>query len=119
MKLCIPTMDSGGLEDAVSDHFGRAPTFTIVDTDTGEVLVVKNRSEHMGGLGKPPEHVAKTGAKVMICSGLGPRAIDMLVGFGIEVFVGASGTAREALEMWKEGKLTPANYDVACKEHYH
>ena len=119
MKLCIPTMQHGGLDDSVSDHFGRAPTFTIVDTETDEVLVIKNRSEHMGGLGKPPEHVAKTGAKVMLCSGLGPRAIDMLAGFGIEVFVGATGTVREAMQLWKDGKLTPANYDVACKEHYH
>jgi predicted Fe-Mo cluster-binding NifX family protein len=119
MKLCIPTMGGGGLDDAVSDHFGRAPTFTVVDTETNEVLVIKNRSEHMGGLGKPPEHVAKTGAKVLLCSGLGPRAIDMLVGFGIEVFVGATGTAKDAIGMWKEGKLTPANHDVACKEHNH
>jgi predicted Fe-Mo cluster-binding NifX family protein len=119
MKLCIPTMDSGGLDDLVCDHFGRAPTFTVVDTETNEVQVVKNRSEHMGGLGKPPEHIAKTGAKILICSGLGPRAIDMLVGFGVEVYVGAAGTAKEAIEAWKEGKLTVASYDVACKEHAH
>lgn len=119
MKLCIPTMDNGGLDDPVCDHFGRAPTFTVVDTDTNEVRVVKNRSEHMGGLGKPPEHIAKTGAKVLICSSLGPRAIDMLVGFGVEVYVGATGTAKDAVDAWKEGKLTPASYDVACKGHSH
>ncbi|HUV61455.1 MAG TPA: NifB/NifX family molybdenum-iron cluster-binding protein [Thermoplasmata archaeon] len=119
MKLCIPTMDNGGLDDVVCDHFGRAPTFTVVDTETNEVQVVKNRSEHMGGLGKPPEHIAKTGAKVLICSGLGPMAIDMLVGFGVEVYVGAAGTAKEAIEAWKEGKLTAASHDVACKGHAH
>jgi predicted Fe-Mo cluster-binding NifX family protein len=119
MKLCIPTTDSGGLDDTVCDHFGRAPTFTVVDTETDEVLVVKNRSEHMGGLGKPPEHIAKTGAEVLICSGLGPRAIDMLVEFNIKVFVGATGTVKDAIDMWKDGKLTSATYDVACKEHQH
>lgn len=118
MKLCIPT-DSGGLDDTVSGHFGRAPTFTVIDTETNEVLVVKNRSEHMGGLGKPPEHIAKTGAEVLICAGLGARAIDMLAGFGIEIFVGATGTVRDAVDMWKEGKLTPATLDVACKEGHH
>lgn len=119
MKLCIPTMEQGGLDDEVSVHFGRAPTFTVVDTDSKEVVVMRNRSEHMGGLGKPPEHIAKTGAKVMICSGLGPRAIDMLNSFGIEVFIGAAGTAREALKMWEEGKLPPATHEAACKDHYH
>jgi len=118
MKLCIPT-NSGGLDDTVNDHFGRAPTFTVVDTETNEVLVVKNRSEHMGGLGKPPEHIAKTGAGVLICSGLGGRAIDMFAQFDIEIFVGATGTVRNAIDMWKEGKLTSASHDVACKGHQH
>lgn len=112
-------MDQGGLDDQVSVHFGRAPTFTVVDMDSGKILVVKNRSEHMGGLGKPPEHVAKTGAKVLICSGLGPRAIDTLNSLGVEVLIGASGTAREALRMWKDGRLQPATHEAACKDHYH
>ena len=119
MKICIPTMESGGLDDMVCDHFGRAPTFTVVDTESDEVQVVKNRSEHMGGLGKPPEHIAKTSAKILVCSGLGPRAIDMLTGFGVEVYVGATGTARDAIDAWRERKLTPASHDVACKKHYH
>jgi predicted Fe-Mo cluster-binding NifX family protein len=119
MKLCIPSMENGGLDDLVSDHFGRAPTFTVVDTESGEIMVVRNRSEHMGGLGKPPEHIAKTGAKVMLCSGLGPRAIDMLQSFGIQVFIGASGTVKDTVQMWKDGKLQPATHDAACKEHHH
>ena len=118
MKLCIPT-NSGGLDDTVNDHFGRAPTYTVIDTETNEVLVVKNRSEHMGGLGKPPEHIMKTGAGVLICSGLGGRAIDMFAQFDIEIFVGATGTVRNAIDMWKEGKLTCASHDVACKGPQH
>lgn len=119
MRLCIPTMEKGGLDDVVCDHFGRAPTYTIVDSESDEVQVVKNRSEHMGGLGKPPEHIAKTGAKVLICMGLGPKAIDMLCSFGVEVYVGASGSVRDAVQMWKDGKLQQATYDTACKGHSH
>jgi predicted Fe-Mo cluster-binding NifX family protein len=119
MKLCIPTMEKGGYDDLVCEHFGRAPTFTVVDLESNDVQVVKNRSEHMGGLGKPPEHIAKTGANILICSGLGPRAIDMLQSFGIQVFVGATGTAKDAVQMWRDGKLQAASHDVACKEHQH
>lgn len=119
MKICVPTMEKGGVDDLVCEHFGRAPTFTVIDTDTDQAQVVANRSEHMGGLGKPPEHIAKTGAKVLICSGLGPKAIDMLQAFDIQVFVGASGTAKDAVQMWRDGKLLAASHDVACKEHHH
>jgi predicted Fe-Mo cluster-binding NifX family protein len=119
MRICLPTNNSGGLGDHLCEHFGRAPTFTVVDTESDEVTVHQNRSEHMGGTGKPPEQIAKTGAKVLICSGLGPKAIDMLVSFGVEVYVGAYGTVGEAIQQWKEGKLSLADAQNACKEHHH
>ncbi len=112
-------MDEGGYDDLVSQHLGRAPTFTVIDLDDNQVQVVKNTSDHMGGVGKPPELVAKTGAKVVICSGVGAKAVDMLQSYGIQVFIDAKGTAREAVEMWREGKLRVASHDIACREHHH
>jgi predicted Fe-Mo cluster-binding NifX family protein len=73
----------------------------------------------MGGSGKPPEQIAKTGAHVLVCSGLGPRAISMFESYGIEVYVGAMGSVRDAVEMWRSGKLQKASDDNACKEHRH
>jgi predicted Fe-Mo cluster-binding NifX family protein len=119
MKICIPTNNDGGLEDSVCEHFGRAPTYTVVDTDTGHVRVIRNSSEHMGGAGKPPEQIAATGADVLVCSGLGPRAIDMLCSYGIAVYIGATGTVKQAVESYKRGSLTPASKEAACKEHRH
>jgi predicted Fe-Mo cluster-binding NifX family protein len=88
-----------------------------VDTETNEVSVFPNTSEHMGGIGLPPELIAKKGVHVMLCSGLGPRAIQMFEQFGIEVFVGASGTVKDAINAWKSGKLQLATDENACKEH--
>jgi len=51
MKVCIPTEGEGGIDDLVGQHFGRVPTYTIVDLDTNEVEVTQNTSEHMGGVG--------------------------------------------------------------------
>ena len=118
MKVCLPTTGKGGLDDLVSEHFGRSPTFTVVDTDSEQVRIVSNTSEHMGGTGKPPELIAQTGAQVLICSGLGPRAIEMLGSHGIQVYVGASGTVKEAVKMWKDGRLEPATEQNACKDHH-
>ena len=103
----------------MSEHFGRSPTFTVVDTDSEQVQIVSNTSEHMGGTGKPPEQIAQTGAQVLICTGLGPRAIEMLVSYGIQVYVGARGTVKEAIGMWKDGQLEPATEQNACKDHHH
>jgi len=119
MRVCVPTMGNNGLGEYVSEHFGRAPTFTIVDLSTNEVKVVPNTSEHMGGMGKPPELIAGAQVDVMLCSGLGPRAIQMFEQQGVEVFVGARGTVKEAIKAWKEGRLQEATDANACKMHRH
>ncbi len=46
MKICIPTMDDHGLKGMPSDHFGSAPFFTFVDTETGEVETQPNGGAH-------------------------------------------------------------------------
>lgn len=119
VKICVPTMGGNGLNELVSPHFGRAPTFTIVDSSTYSVKVLQNTSEHMGGTGKPPELMASAGVQVMLCSGLGPRAIQMFEQYGIEVYVGASGTVRDTIRAWKKGLLREATDKDACEMHRH
>ncbi len=55
----------------------------------------------------------------MLCGGLGPKAVTMFEQFGIDVFVGAQGTVRDAIEAWKQGSLMEATDENACREHRH
>lgn len=119
MKIAVPTLGKKGLDEEVSQHFGRASTYTIVNTEANDVKVIDNTSEHMGGQGYPPDIMQKEGVEVMLCSGLGPKAITMFENFGIEVFVGVSGNVKDAIAMWKEGKLHKATDANACREHKH
>jgi predicted Fe-Mo cluster-binding NifX family protein len=117
MKICIPTMGNNGLDDIVGEHFGRVPTYTIVDIDTYEVKVIPNTSHHMGGYGDPPEIMAREGVNVMVCQGLGRRAISMFENLGIAVYIGASGTVRDAVDMFKQGNLQKASESDGCGKH--
>ena len=117
MKICIPTMGENGLDNLVGEHFGRVPTYTIVDLDTDDVKVIPNTSHHMGGQVDPPEIMAREGVNVMVCRGLGRRAITMFEEFGIEVYIGASGTVRDAITAFKQGRLQKAGMDDACGQH--
>ncbi len=119
MKIAIPTMGESGMEEAICQHFGRAPTFTIVDLESNEVRVLPNVSEHMGGKGLPTEIMFAEGVKVMIVGGLGPKAVSAFNQAGIDVFVGAAGTVRDAIDDWQAKMLTRANLDNACSEHRH
>lgn len=117
MKVAVPSMGDRGLDELVGEHFGRVPTYTVVDMDTNEVKVVINTSEHMGGSGYPPEIIAKAGVDVMICRGLGRRAIMMFEDMGIRVYVGAMGAVKDAILQFQDGILEEATDENACKQH--
>jgi len=119
MKICVPTMGEGGMQEAICQHFGRAPTFTIVDLDSGVIKVLPNVSEHMGGKGLPTETIFAEGVQVMIVGGLGPKAVSAFNQAGIDVFVGAAGTVKDAVGDWQAKMLTRADLDNACKDHKH
>lgn len=119
MRLCIPSSGSEGLGSTVGQHFGKVPYFTVVNSETGEVEIVPNTSEHMGGIGVPPEQLSKQGVDVMLCGGLGRKAVQLFESYGIEVYTGASGTVADAVNAWKNGELEKASMNNACQGHDH
>ena len=119
MKICVPTMGNAGLGEAICQHFGRAPTFTVVDLNSDEIRILPNVSEHMGGKGLPTETIFAEGVPVLIVGGLGPKAVMAFSPAGIDVFVGATGTVKDAIDDWHEDLLSRASQENACQEHRH
>ncbi len=117
MRIAVPSNGDRGMDEEVGGHFGRVPTYTIVEDQTNEVEVIPNKSHHMGGRGYPPELLHEEGVDIMVCSSLGRRAIDLFQEKGIRVYVGASGLVRDAIEQWKTGKLMEATDENACRRH--
>ena len=117
MKIAIPTNGMKGIDDEVADHFGRCPTYTILN-ERGEVVeIIQNTSEHMGGNGLPPELIKSRGATVLLCGEVGPRAIKLCADLGIDVYVCHEKTVRRIYDVWKSGKLRKAGIGDVCEEH--
>ena len=115
--MAVPTEGKKGLEEKVAYHFGRCETYTILN-ENGELLeIIDNTSEHMGGRGLPPELLKKHGVRVLLCQGLGPRAVAMCEQLGIEVYVGEGRNVREMFELWRSGRLEKATMENVCEEH--
>ena len=58
VRLVIPTEDGNGLDARLSQHFGRAPNFVVVEIQEDKIASVQavpNQSEHFGGYGLPPD----------------------------------------------------------------
>lgn len=117
MKIVIPTDDKKGLDDTVAEHFGRCNTYTFLDEKGNVEEIINNTSEHMGGLGLPPELMKKHGAKVLLCKGLGPRALNLCKNLGIAVYVCQAKTVKEIFELWRNKKIKKADSEDVCEEH--
>lgn len=55
MLACIPTEDDTGLEARICGHFGSAPFFTLVDTESRAIRIVSNGNTHHAHGTPPPE----------------------------------------------------------------
>jgi predicted Fe-Mo cluster-binding NifX family protein len=117
MKIVIPTENKKGLNDKVAEHFGRCNTYTFLDENGKLIEIINNISEHMGGSGLPPELMKKHGANILLCRGLGSRALDLCKQFDIEVYVYQSTTVKEIFNLWKKNKIKKASSEDVCKEH--
>jgi len=117
MKIVIPTDNKKGLNDIVAEHFGRCNTYTFLDEKGKVIEIIDNTSEHMGGSGLPPELMKKHGANVLLCKGLGPRALQLCKQLGIDVYVYQAKTVKEIFELWKNNKIKRASFEDVCEEH--
>jgi predicted Fe-Mo cluster-binding NifX family protein len=114
MKLCLPTAD-GGSAARLSDHFGSAPFFTLVDSETGATETIANpQHAHAPGSCDAARTVAAQDVEAVVCLGLGRRALASLEGAGIPVFVSGAATVQGAVDAFRAGRLPRLRVDAAC-----
>ena len=120
MKLCIPTEDSGGLDATMYDHFGSAPFFTVVDTESEYIEPLNNRDlSHQHGHCNPVSSIESRAIDAVVCGGLGKRALARLQQAGFKVYLSRAKTVRDVVSEQRDGKLREATIEEACGGHAH
>ncbi len=115
MQICIPVVRDEGLESRVCEHFGSAPVFMIVDTETGACRPIANRnSRHGHGMCEPLSALGGEAIDGFVVGGVGRRALDRLRASAIQVFQAEHATVGETLAAFKAGALRPVPLDAAC-----
>jgi predicted Fe-Mo cluster-binding NifX family protein len=109
--LKVAVSSTGGtLESQVDPRFGRSPYHLIVDTESLSFETIQNSNMHAPsgvGIGAAQE-VAKKGIKAVLTGNVGPNASMVLSKAGIEIFTGATGSVKQAVEAYINGNLSPA-----------
>ena len=120
MKICIPTMDDKGLHGTPSDHFGSAPFFTFVDTDSEDLDIQRNGgAHHVHGACRPLEFLGTREVDAVACRGLGKRAFSRLRDGGIGVYVTLEKDVEATVRAYKDGRLRQLTSEEACQGHSH
>jgi predicted Fe-Mo cluster-binding NifX family protein len=118
MKICMPTLESKGMESKVHAHFGSAPYFAFFDVDSGKLELVANANEHHEhGACQPVAWMAGRGVGAVVSGGMGRRAIEMFNLAGIKVYLMDGATVGKAVDNFKAGKLAELKPDMACAGH--
>jgi len=108
MKIAISSIGKD-LNSQVSEVFGRCPYFLIVEIDDKKVKefgALENMSvNQMGGAGiSAVQTVAGKNVKAVITGNVGPRALDVLKQFHIQLYKG-TGLITKVIKKFIEGKL--------------
>ncbi|RKY15034.1 MAG: dinitrogenase iron-molybdenum cofactor [Planctomycetota bacterium] len=98
--------------DVVSSHFGRCEKFRFYEVEGGEARFVGEEVPPPHAPGLLPSLMKERGVDVVICGGMGPRAVAFFEQLGIRVYTGVSGNVQEAVEALAKGTLTTG--DSTC-----
>ena len=119
MQICIPVVEDRGLESRVSAHFGSAPAFMIVDTESRNCRLVGNSNQHHAhGMCQPLAVLTGETVDGMVVGGIGVGALMKLRAAGITVYRAMHPTVGETLAAYTAGSLQPLGHDEACGGHH-
>jgi len=100
MRLAISTDG-----DFVSAHFGRCPSFTIVDIEDGKITkkeTIGNPGHHPGFI---PKFLNERNVECIVAGGMGMRAQELFKDFGIRAVLGVTGRVDQTVEDLISGNL--------------
>ncbi len=118
MKIAIPSDAPGGLDAAISGHFGHCDAFTLVhveDEEIGEIEIHPNTGHEQGGCMAPVMLLKSLEVDTMLAGGMGMRPLSGFQQVGIDVyFKEDASTVREAVELFVSGNCRSFGEAQTC-----
>jgi predicted Fe-Mo cluster-binding NifX family protein len=121
VRIVIPVSEEKGVNSRLSQHFGRAPFYAIIDLDeNGKVVgsgTIANTSEHFGGVGLPPDRILQLKPKALITYGLGSKALNIFQNAGVAVLRTEVDTVIEVVNAYNSDELQELT--EGCHQAHH
>jgi predicted Fe-Mo cluster-binding NifX family protein len=118
MKVVIPVGEYLGLESPVYGHFGSAPFFALLDSETMAVEAIGNSDQiNVHGGCNPLRALAGSNPDAVVVGGIGMGALMGLRAAGMKVYRAAGGTVADVARQFKAGELAEVEENGACAGH--
>ena len=108
-RIVVPVLDESGYNARLSEHFGRAPYFAVVDLDENGCIsnqrTVPNTSEHFGGTGLPPDRILQLRPNALITYGMGGRALAIFQNARVPVLRANANTVKDVIAAYNNDAL--------------
>jgi predicted Fe-Mo cluster-binding NifX family protein len=118
MKVCFPVVKTEGMESIVYGHFGSAEAFVVVDTETKDIVTIKNKDEHHAhGMCNPLRAFDGNKVDVIVVEGIGAGALMKLNSLGIRVYKALATSVRKNIELLNYNQLPEFSMSHTCAGH--
>jgi len=118
MKICFPVQKDDGIDSAVYNHFGSAPIFVVVDTDTNDLSTINDRDQHHShGACNPMKALDNHRVDAIVVGGIGSGALTRLNQMGIIVHRSSAATIRENMSLFASQGLPALTLQGCCCGH--
>jgi ArsR family transcriptional regulator len=118
MQVAFPVETDQGMRSPVYNHFGSAPIFIIIDSETYAAKLIQNADlNHIQGQCRPLAALQGVTVDAVVAGGIGRGALNKLRTAGIQVFTAAKGSVGENLALFNEGQLTEFPANQICVGH--
>jgi predicted Fe-Mo cluster-binding NifX family protein len=120
MKICFPVSKVDGMESEVYGHFGSAPAFLVIETDSNTVTTINNKDQHHEhGACNPLKALNNQKVDAIVVGGIGGGALNKLKQLGIKVFQSQASTIKENVAMFNKQGLPEFAATHCCPGHGH
>lgn len=98
MRICFPIEKDDGLASTIYGHFGSAPMFLLVDTESNQATAISKTAHHSHCACKPVGALSGQQVDSIVVGDIGVAARIQLQSLGLRIFKAQGATVRENIE---------------------
>jgi predicted Fe-Mo cluster-binding NifX family protein len=122
VRLVVPISEEKGINSQLSQHFGRAPFYAVIDLDEKAQIIgsktIANTSEHFGGVGLPPDRIVQLKPDALVTYGLGSKALRMFQDAGVAVLRTDANNVKDVVNAYKANELQELTHGCHHAQHH-